>query len=229
MTTREEKIKRIKEWIHNTPISKLVVGETIRYPTDKMDEYIYQHASAKLIKIAKGEEEEDDRDNLKYSNVYGIEDLIAENIEKDKQGLFRKAYYKLQKTKSLDWLKPSFFSKAAQSIINTSLANVVEGINPIEYIEANSRITKLGEGGISNIEAVPDISRQINPSTFGFFDPLHISESEKIGVTQYITLGTGKGRDNKFYKLVRNAKTGKLEWVDHETLLNKTIQIKHPD
>ena len=67
-------------------------------------------------------------------------------------------------------------------------------------------------------------SRQINTSSFGFFDPLHIAESDKVGVTQYIAANTIKGKDNKLYKLVKD-KEGKTKWVDHETILNSRVKI----
>ncbi len=46
-----------------------------------------------------------------------------------------------------------------------------------------------------------------------------------MGATLYATQGTRKGVDGKLYKNVRNNKTGKMEWVDHETLLNSIVEI----
>jgi hypothetical protein len=83
----------------------------------------------------------------------------------------------------------------------------------------------MGEGGIGSTDAIPQESRQVSESSFGFVDPAHSVESSKIGVSQYIATNTLKGRDNKLYKLVMNNKTGKKEWVDHETLLNSRVQI----
>lgn len=226
MITKQEKIDAVKQWLGKTYIDPEVTKQTLGEPLSSVSARTLLLASAKLIKVNKKEVEPDDRDSLKYSTFLGLEDFIGDHIEKDSGELRKKAAQKIQQKKSLVGLNPSFFTSQIKSIvIGNSLSNNVEGINPLEHIDNAHRITKMGEGGIASSDSVPAISRQVNSSSFGFFDPLHVSESDKIGVTQYIAMGTLKGRDNKLYKHVKNVKTGKHEWVDHETLLNSKILV----
>ncbi len=225
MITKAEKVEKLKEWLGKTKLDSGVLKDTLNIDYSNLDPQVLLTASAKLIKINKKEIDPDDRDNLKYSTFWGIEDFLKEHIDKDAGRLQKKAMMKAQQKKNLSWLHPSFFSPQLRSVVvGNSLAQNVEGINPMEHYDNSHRVTKLGVGGISSIEAVPDTSRQVNDSSFGFFDPLHISESNNVGVTNYITHNIVKGRDLKLYKVVQD-KDGKLQWVDHEKLLNSKVGI----
>lgn len=222
----QEKIDAVKKWLARTYVDPTVTKATLGEALSSVSARTLLMTSAKLIKINKKEVEPDDRDSLKYSTFLGLEDYIADHIEKDSGGLRKVAAKKMQQRKNLSWLTSSFFTPQIKSVvIGNSLSNGVEGINPMEHFDNAHRVTKMGEGGIASTESVPDISRQINTSSFGFFDPLHVAESTHIGVTQYVASNTLKGRDNKLYKLVKNSKTGQNEWVDHETLLNSRVKV----
>lgn len=224
--SKQEQIDKIKEWLKKSELDAGVLNQTLGGRYDHITPQMLLQASKKLIRINKQEIPPDDRDNLKYSKFLGIEDFVKEKIEKDAGGYQKKAKMKLQQKRNLGWLHASFFTPQVRSvIIGNSLTNNVDGINPLEHFDNSHRVTKLGEGGIASVEAVPDESRQVNTSSFGFFDPLHISESEKVGVTNYIAANVVKGKDNKLYRIMKNEKTGKLEWVDHETLLNSKVGI----
>lgn len=226
MTTKQEKINKLKEWLSKTQLDATVVNHTLGIAASNVSPQVMLAASAKLIKVNKGDELPDDRDNLRFSKFLGIEDYIKESIERDAGRLQKKAATKMQQKKNLSWLNASFFTPQVRSVvIGNPLTQNVDGINPLEHWDNSHRVTKLGPGGIPSIDAVPDESRQVNTSTFGFFDPLHIMESEKVGVTNYITANVVKGRDNKLYRIMKDAKTGKLKWVDHEDILNKKVLI----
>lgn len=223
--SKQEKIDALKKWLARTFVDPVVTNQTLGEPLSSVSARTLLLASSKLIKINKQEVEPDDRDNLRFSSFLGLEDFIKDHIEKDAGGLRKKAAQKIQQRKNLTWLTSSFFTPQIKSVvIGNSLSNNVEGINPMEHFDNAHRVTKMGEGGIASPESIPDESRQINTSSFGFFDPLHIAESDKVGVTQYLAANTLKGRDNKLYKLVKD-KEGKLRWVDHETILNSRVKI----
>ena len=223
--TRQEKIDALKKWLARTYLDPSVTKQTLGEELSSVSPRALLLSSAKLVKINKKEVEPDDRDNLRYSNFLGIEDYIGDHIEKDSGGMRKKAAMRMQQKKNLTWLTPSFFTPQIKSvIIGNSLSNNVEGINPMEHYDNAHRVTKMGEGGIVSDESIPKESRQISESSFGFYDFLHLAESTKIGVTQYVAGNTLKGKDNRLYKLVKD-KTGKLKWVDHESLLNSRVKI----
>ena len=132
---------------------------------------------------------------------------------------------KMDAKKNLSWMEPGFFSPQLRSIlVSNSLTQSVEGINPLENLSLAHKVTKMGEGSLGSEDSIPDESRNINDSSFGFMDALQVPENLQIGVTQYFTHNTRKGNDGKLYKLVAD-KNGKKVWMDHETLLNSSVRI----
>lgn len=225
MLSKSEKIDKIKEWLGHTVLDSDVVLRNIGVNHGNVSPQVLLHAAAKLIKVNKLEVPPDDRDNLRYSTFMGLEDYVKEHIDKDSGKLQRKATMKLQQKKDLSWLHPSFFTPQLRSVvISNPLAQVVEGINPIEHYDNSHRVTKMGPGGITSLDGIPASSRQVSESSFGFFDPLHISESDKVGVTNYITQNVVKGKDQKLYRVMKDP-NGKLVWVSHEDILNSKVKI----
>jgi DNA-directed RNA polymerase beta subunit len=226
MLTKGEKIEKIKEWLGKTHLDSDVVSQTLGVNESNINPVVLLSASSKLIKVNKREVDPDDRDNLRFSTFWGIEDFMKEKIEKDAGGYQKRAKQKMQQKKNLSWLHASFFSPQIKSVvIGNSLAQNVEGINPLEHYDNSHRVTKLGQGGIPSVESVPDESRQINTSSFGFFDPLHTIEGESVGVTNFIAQNVVKGKDLKLYRIMKEPTTGKLKWVDHETILKSNVKI----
>ena len=66
--------------------------------------------------------------------------------------------------------------------MSSGLGMPLEEINPAEIFDQGSRITRMGEGGIPSLDAVPDEARAVQPSQFGFIDFLRTPESGKVGV-----------------------------------------------
>ena len=64
-----------------------------------------------------------------------------------------------------------------------------ESINPLEELSFLTRITPVGIGGIPNLEAMPEIARNIHSSYFGNIDPLESPEGPNIGIQQHLTVG----------------------------------------
>lgn len=225
MFTEEEKTTKLKDWFKANVLDKHVVKQTLGIEENHVSPAVLLAASKKLMDINKGTSEPDDRDNLRYSHFAGIEDMIKEHIEKDAGRHQRKAAFKMQQKKNLSWLHSNFFDPQIRSVVvGNPLSQNMEGINPLEFFDTSHRVTKLGPGGIPSIDAIPLESRQVNPSAFGFFDPLHVTEGENIGVTNYVAGNTLKGKDGRLYKVMKT-KTGKLEWVDHEKVLNSLVHI----
>jgi len=225
MITRQEKLDKIKEFLGGTRLDPLVTKRTIGHSASSISGKALLKASEKLLAINKGTAEPDDRDNLRFSSFHGIEDYVKDHVEKDDKGVRMRARNKIQQKKNLSWLHSGFFSPQIRStIVSNPLGQNMEGINPLEHVDVSGRVTKLGPGGIPSIDSVPEVSRNVSPSSFGFFDPLHMQESLAIGVTNYLTHNVAKGKDNKLYRVMKD-KNGKLKWVSHEEVLNSKVRI----
>jgi DNA-directed RNA polymerase subunit beta len=166
----------------------------------------------KLIAVNRKEADPDDRDSMAYQSVVGPEDLLAERFAKDKQGL-RKLLWKATAKKSLDHVPTGFFNKAiSAALIGSGLGSSLEEINPAEIFDHQTRVTRMGEGGIGSLDAVPVESRAVQPSHLGFVDFLRTPESGKAGVDMRFARGAVKGADGKIYTPVMNMQTGAQEY-----------------
>lgn len=85
--------------------------------------------------------------------------------------------------------------------------NSLEETNPSEILDQMTRITRLGEGGISG-DAVPLESRAVHPSQYGIVDPVRTPESGSAGVDTRLAYGTMKGSDGKTYSPFIDARSG---------------------
>lgn len=226
MDSPEELKTQVNSWLSKAKLDNNVVSQTLNMDVDHVNPRVLLEASKKLIKINKLEVEPDNRDDIQFANFLGLEDFVKEHIEKDAGKLQQKAKMKMQQKKDLSWLHAGYFSPQIRSIVigGSNLAQHVDGHNPIDNFDVSHKVTKLGEGGIPSVDAVPDESRQVNSTYFGFFDPFRISETKTVGVDHRFAQNVIKGRDNRLYRLVKD-KDGKVVWVDHETLLKSKVEI----
>lgn len=149
MLTKNEKLVKVKDWLKTTKLDAEVVGRTLGINESSINANVLLQASAKLIKVNKREVEPDDRDNLRFSKFLGMEDYVAEHIDKDAGQIQRKAAQKMQQKRNLSWMSAGFFTPQVRSVvIGNALSQNVDGINPIEHWDNSHRVTKLGPGGI---------------------------------------------------------------------------------
>jgi DNA-directed RNA polymerase beta subunit len=176
----------------------------------------------KLLRVSRKEEDPDDRDHLAFQTLHGPEDVFAERISKAKADV-RQALWKASAKGNLDSLPSGAFDKAIQAgLMGTGLGMPLEEINPADLFDQQSRVTRMGEGGIPSMDAVPDEARAVQPSQFGFVDFLRTPESGKVGVDLRIAAGARKGKDGKFYREVINNK-GKKVWKTPADLADAVV------
>ena len=189
-------------------VTKRTLGEEVKNLTPDAILKI----TKKLIAVNRKEADTDDRDSMAFQQVFGPEDLIAERFTKDR-AMIRQLLWKATAKKTLDHIPTGAFNKAiTAALIGSGLGSSLEEINPAEIFDHQARVTRLGEGGIGSLDAVPVESRSVQPSHFGFIDYLRTPESGKVGVDMRFARGAVKGSDGKIYMQVKNIKTGKLEY-----------------
>ncbi len=65
----------------------------------------------------------------------------------------------------------------------------------------------------------------VHSSQFGFISPIEGPESERAGIDVRLAHGARIGSDGRIYQIMRNAKTGKKEWVSPSQLQGKTLRL----
>ena len=175
-----------------------------------------------LAKLGLEPADVDDRDSLAFMRFMGPEDLLAERIGKNK-ALINQALWKATAKQSVQQIAPGMMTKSLDSVLFGSLAQPLEGINPAQIFEQQSRVSKMGAGGIPDPRAVPVEARNVQSSHLGFIDPIITPESERAGVDLRMAGNVRKGRDGKIYTHIRDVRTGEMVWRDPEAVTASVV------
>lgn len=202
--TAEEKKEVIKNTFAKMGLDPRVSKATLGKPYDTVTPDVIMDTTAKLIRVNKGLEETDSRDNMAFQKLYGPEDIISDKIAGSANTL-RQALWKLSANGNLDKIPTGLLDKSVDSaIIGSGLGMPLEEVNALELFDNQFRVTRLGEGGISSIDAIPDSARNVHPSQMGFTDILRTPESLKAGVDSRMSTFVKKGKDGTIYTKVRD-------------------------
>ncbi len=214
--TRSENPEDIKEAVLNyfklTPmdgeITKITLGKSFNTVTPEM----ILMSAQKLLKVMRGEAEEDDRDSLEFKKAYNFIDHITEKIYQYQPKLRQTVERNLNRDR--DKVKDIVSAKELETPIReyftrSTLSATTEQTNPLTVLGDFTKITITGEGGITNENAITRDMRDINPSTLGFLDPVHTPESSKIGVTLHLSQLTRIENKTLVTKMF-DAKTGRI-------------------
>jgi DNA-directed RNA polymerase beta subunit len=176
---------------------------------------LFLDTTSKLLNISRGKADTDDRDSMEFQRMYGPHNYIAERILKDPGNVLRSRLWKVTNQGNLSSIQSGILNKHVDSLFNTSgLNQMIEEINPLDAFDQAYRVSRMGEGGIASIDAVPEEARNVQPTYRGFVDPVKAPESLKIGVDMRMSQGTRYGSDGKVYQKFLNMRTGKREYVD---------------
>lgn len=88
-------------------------------------------------------------------------------------------------------------------IVNISrMMRPLENINPYEELSCMTRVTPIGDGGVSDGHGITKDARNIDTSYYGNFDPMDTPENDAVGVINHLTIdaaiGNARGSIGKF-------------------------------
>lgn len=220
-----DRVTALRDALGKSELDPYVVEQTLGLAgTKAVTPQVLLRTAQKLVNIHRGDEQVDDRDDIRFTNVLGVEDLVTERIQKDAGRTARTLLWKAKRDKNLRRVGRLALNPYIESLMyNSGLASPLEETNPVQLLEQANRVTRFGEGGIGDPEAVLEGARNVNPSQLGFVDPISGPESEKVGVDVRLAYRTFKGKDQQIYAEFRNAKTGKIEYLKPEDMSGKTV------
>ena len=212
-----------REAIGKMAVDEEVMETTTGQPISQLSPAVLVGATAKMLGVARGSVDPDDRDSLAFQTVHGPEDFFAERINKDAGRTGRRLLWRATREGNLGKIPSGAYRDAIYGLFQgTGLAQAVEDTNPMEIADLRLKLSRMGEGALRNTEAAPREARGVQPSHLGLIDPLRTPESDKIGLDMRAAWNTFKGRDNKLYTAVIN-KAGKTEIVSAPRLLRGVI------
>ena len=233
--TLEAKKLFVHDYLQNTAMDPRVNQRTLGLPFDKASPMSMLAASKKLIEVHRGEAKGDDRDSLEFKTIHAADDFFKERLNVDaKRSMARKIAAKITQTHGevpLDRIVPaSAFTKSLNGLItSTALPSIPMQINPVEIIDHASRMTSLGEGGITSERAIPFESRKIHNTHLGVLDPARTPEGAKAGIDLRATMSAYRDNHGNLYSLMRDARTDKIVHVPVTELAVKTIGFSGQD
>lgn len=201
-----------------------VTRRTLGQPFKNVTKDSILATTKKLLAVSRGEQDVDDRDHLAYQTFYGPEDLFRERIERDHGNVRKQIFRKISQAGNLSKMPTGVFTQQLdQAILGSGLGQALEEINPAEVFDKLTRITRMGEGGIPSMEAIPDEARGVQPSHMGFMDPVRTPESFRVGVDVHLARGARKGKDGRIYTQLRDNKTGETVWKTPQDMAEAAI------
>ena len=199
-------------------VSQLTLGK----PYSAVNADVLLDTTAKLLRINRGEQDTDSRDDMAYQRLFGPEDLIAERL-RNTQGLMRQYLWKASSRSNLDRMPAGAFDSSVDAaLIGSGLGMPLESINPIELFDNQFRVTRLGDGGIASLDAVPDSARNVHPSQLGLIDFIRTPESLKVGVDSRMSGSVRKGRDGQMYAQLIDA-AGRPVWKSASDMATSVV------
>ena len=165
--------KTAADWVRDMRMSAAVNKATTGVETEQVTPDLLLATSKKLLGISKREQEPDAKDSLAFQRFYGPEMLFSERIQRDGGKLARNILWKATNKGNLDFMPVNALDKHISSVFyDSKLAQMMDGSSPLETIDSAYKTTRLGEGGVSSMESAPDEMRTVQPSYFGFIDPV---------------------------------------------------------
>jgi DNA-directed RNA polymerase subunit beta len=219
----------LRDFFKQTKISPETTLATLGKSYESIDGDFVVKTVKKLIAVNKGEAEPDDRDEVRYKKLMTPDDLLEQRISKNVKLIQARIKPKLDQAQEVrSVIQPRQIAKliyasrgedSAGSFYNSStLSNNPDQTNPVDFLSGFTKVTYLGEGGITDTHAVTLPSRNINASQVGFLDPIASPENAEVGIVNHLPLGASKvggelrtrviGRDGKEHHLSANEAFG---------------------
>jgi DNA-directed RNA polymerase subunit beta' len=193
--------EHVKAYFDKTQLRPDTTAITLGKPFEKVTGEVIRLATAKLLGLSRGTHQADDRDSLAFKEVVSVEDFIPQKIDRAERSIKGKMRINIDSKKSvLEIVSPDLFRRPIDEFFKKggSITERSEQNNPLQMLAAHHKTTLMAPefGGMKKEHTITNEMRIINPSHFGFLDPMHTPESERTGITLHLSMGAKKkGRD----------------------------------
>lgn len=216
--------KTAADWVRDMRMSPEVNKTTVGVETDRITPDLLMATSSKLLGISRREQDPDPKDSLLFQRFYGPAEYFAEHVLRDGGKVARNLLWKATNRGKIDFVPSGALDQHISDVFYTSkLAQMIDGSSPLETVDASFKTTRVGEGGVADVQSAPDEMRTVQPSYFGYLDPIRSAERLRVGLDMYMTKNVLKGSDGKLYQRFINARTGKEELVDSVTASKSVV------
>lgn len=191
----------LRELFSNTKMDEKNVELTLGRGYSSVSGRALLDATVKMLRVGRGEVEEDNRDSLIHNDIVDLADFV---VERFKDFTFRSRITRTllnnidRRDKISQIISRDAFQRPVDSLMTESqLSRAPTQTNPLGMISDYTAVTVRGEGGVSDEMLLHNRAlRALDPSHLGFLDPAHTPEGQGVGTTLHLTTNTRKrGRD----------------------------------
>lgn len=185
---------------------------------------VFRGTTQKVLRIYQGKDKPIDRDSIFFKDYLWVDDFVPEKINLHLRQQKRKMIQKLKKAETVEQVMTgqTLSVPIERFFVNSGLSEISDQYNPLDMINSQTKVTPIGEGGITNMQQVSDPMRGLNPSQAGFVDLIQTPESEKIGINLHLATGVKK-KGRRIAREFVDAKTGKTVELTNDQMYGKTI------
>lgn len=214
----------LKDFFSQTQLSEETTKKTLGKSFSSVTPEALLLSSKKLIDVSRGTAPTDNRDSLDFKKVMSVGDLAGAKVRANVRKIGRTIKRQLDRGQPIEKiLSKDTFGKPILDTFNQSvLANPSSQLNPLAILSNITKVTSMGEGGISNANTTSNSMRMVDPSQLGILDPMHTPESDRIGIDLHLTTGSAIKNGELGARLV-NVKTGAMETLSSKEAFNKKI------
>lgn len=171
--TPEKPLKTAADWVRDMRMSPSVNKTTTGVDTAQVNGELMLATSKRLLGISRGKQDPDPKDSLEFQRFYGPAEYFAEHVLRDGNKLGRNILWKATNVGNLDFMPVNALDKHISDVYyDSKLAQMIDGSSPLETVDASYKTTRIGEGGVGDLESAPDEMRTVQPSFLGFVDPV---------------------------------------------------------
>lgn len=163
--------KTAADWVRDMRMSPEVNKTTVGVETDRITPELLMATSSKLLGISRREQDPDPKDSLLFQRFYGPAEYFAEHILRDGSKVARNLLWKATNKGKIDFVPSGALDQHVSDVFYSSkLAQMIDGSSPLETVDASFKTTRVGEGGVADVQSAPDEMRTVQPSYFGYLD-----------------------------------------------------------
>ena len=165
--------KTAADWVRDMRMSPEVNKTTVGVDTASVTGELLLATSNKLLGISRRKQEPDPKDSLEFQRFYGPAEYFAEHVMRDGNKLGRNILWKATNVGNLDFMPVAALDKHISDVYyDSKLAQMIDGSSPLETVDASYKTTRIGEGGVGDLDSAPEEMRTVQPSFLGFIDPV---------------------------------------------------------
>ena len=219
-----EAVPVIKEALSKTKISPETTAITLGKAFGTISGDTLLQSAKKLLSINKGDAKVDNRDSLRFKELWTIDNHIPERIKNSQKRIKFKMNNNVDRRDDIRGIVTSdIFNVPVKTFFtSTSLSQQSSQTNPVDMLGGFLRTTIMGQGGIQSDNAITDEAKLIDASYLGLIDPVHTPEGKRSGISAHLSLGVTKEGKTPYIQM-RDAKTGKVVKKSPAELSGKAV------